>query len=289
MSENKNSYILSDTNFKRPLSKEEQNKYLLLASQGNYEAQTKIFEHNLRLVIQVINGYSNFDCDKEDLFQTGCEGLWKAIQNFDISQGVEFSTYAVAVITGKLKNMYFRDHKSLIKIPRSIENLFYKINNLKKEYNSKGIELDNKQIAILLNVTEQEVSEAIRSQEHIVSLSSDVFENNNGDTKDIESIIQDPVMDIEEQLIKKEIYKDVRDSIDKLDEKKSKIIKLLFGIGCERKTQKEVAKELNVSPSRISEIYRKTIKGLAMLIPQSTRDEIVDHKKPSNGSSQKRN
>ena len=123
-------YNIYGTSLKSTLSEEEQNKYLKLSYQGDYEAQQKLFEHNLKLVSFIVNqyfSYLNYN-DKEEIFQIGSIGLWNAITKYNPSFNTRLSTYAFKTILGEIKN-HFRDNK-LLSVPVPIQNLAKQIKTI---------------------------------------------------------------------------------------------------------------------------------------------------------------
>ena len=120
-----------DTSNLQALSNEERNELLKELKHGDLEAREKFINGNLRLVLSVIQRFYNKGENVDDLFQVGCIGLIKAIDNFDMSQNVQFSTYAVPMIIGEIRR-YLRDNNS-IRVSRSIRDLAYKALGVKEK------------------------------------------------------------------------------------------------------------------------------------------------------------
>ncbi len=147
---------------------------------GDLLAKEELVNGNLKLVLSILRKYQNKTDNMDDLFQIGCVGLIKAIDNFDLSHEVMFSTYAVLMIEGEIKR-YIRDNNS-IRISRSIKDLAYKIMKYKEEYLiENGKEPSTHELAITLGVTEYDVSQALMSLKEPMSLFDPIY-NDGGDT-----------------------------------------------------------------------------------------------------------
>ncbi|MGN1181787.1 MAG: sigma-70 family RNA polymerase sigma factor, partial [Faecalibacillus sp.] len=152
------------------MKKEETINYIVLAQNGDEKAKEILVKNNIGLVWSIVHRFKNNYYDKEDLFQIGCIGLMKAINNFDVHYGVQFSTYAVPIIMGEIKR-YFRDDGT-IKVSRSLKELNIRINKVKEELtNELGKEPNIQEIAKRLDVDKQDVIEAIDSSYYPTSLS----------------------------------------------------------------------------------------------------------------------
>jgi len=255
---------------KKILSKEEQKKYLELAVQGDYEAQEKIFEHNLRLVSNVINKYYYKEDlnQKEELFQIGSLGLWIAIQRFNPEFDTEFSTYAVPMIWGEMRR-YLRDN-DMIHITRSTKELIYQISKLQEEHNN---ELNVKQLSKILEVTEEEIKSAINASLPISRLEEPSFTNKDGNDITLGESIPDIGASIEEQAEDNEMKYQLRKLIDKLAGKEKGVIELLYGLNGPRINQMKAAKKLGISQTQVSRIEKAAMKKLKHLIINSTIDD----------------
>ena len=147
---------------------------------GDLQAKDDLINGNLKLVLSILRKYNNRTDNMDDLFQVGCIGLIKAIDNFDLSHEVKFSTYAVPMILGEVKR-YIRDNNS-VRIARSIKDLAYKIFKIKEELtNELGKEPSNKLIAEKLEIPEYEVTNAINSMRDTISMFEPIY-NDGGDT-----------------------------------------------------------------------------------------------------------
>ncbi|MBE6152982.1 MAG: sigma-70 family RNA polymerase sigma factor [Firmicutes bacterium] len=226
----------------------------------NRETNIELFKNNLKLVRYVINKcYKNTNFDKDDLYQTGCIGLWKAIKNFDESKGYTLSTYAVSLIWGEIKR-YTTKNENILKIPASIQSLFVKIVRLKDTYKIDD-NISLKTLSELLNVSEYEIMLAIYSNQEIISLSESVNSDNNV-KNELLDIIPSLSPSIEEIIIKKERDNIIHNEINKLDETERKIIELSYGINCERKTQHEISKHLKISRAKLCYTKNRAIHEL---------------------------
>ena len=234
------------------LSSEETKQLFIDMKNGDEMARDKLVEGNLKLVLSILKKFSNKVDNLDDLFQVGCLGLVKAIDNFDTSYDVKLSTYACPMIIGEIKR-YLRDNSTL-RISRSIKDLAYKALKLKEELiTSDGREASNKEIAEALGVTEYEVENAIESLREPVSMYEPIY-NDGGDT----IYLYDQISNKKEEYDLD--YKLALDkAISKLKPRDRKILEYRFIIG---KTQMEIADELGISQAQISRIEKNAISNL---------------------------
>ena len=156
------------------LSNEEKTELLKKIKDGDEVARSEFINGNLRLVLSVIQRFSNRGENPDDLFQVGCIGLIKSIDNFDLSQNVQFSTYAVPMIIGEVRR-YLRDNNS-IRVSRSIRDLAYKVLALKEKNSKEGKkELTIEEIAKKLDVEVGEVAMCLDAIQTPVSLQEPVY------------------------------------------------------------------------------------------------------------------
>lgn len=234
------------------LTSEETTKLFNDLKNGDIEARDKLVEGNLKLVLSILKKFSNKVDNLDDLFQVGCLGLVKAIDNFDTSYDVKLSTYACPMIIGEIKR-YIRDNSTL-RISRSIKDLAYKSLKIKEEYMaSYGQEISNKEIAIILGVTEFEVANAIDSLREPVSMYEPIY-NDGGDTIYLYDQISNKKeeFDLDYKLA-------LERAISKLKPRDRKILEARFIKGI---TQMEIARELGISQAQISRIEKNAIKTL---------------------------
>lgn len=234
------------------LSSEETKQLFIDMKNGDEMARDRLVEGNLKLVLSILKRFSNKVDNLDDLFQVGCLGLVKAIDNFDTSYDVKLSTYACPMIIGEIKR-YLRDNSTL-RISRSIKDLAYKALKLKEELiTSDGREASNKEIAEALGVTEYEVENAIESLREPVSMYEPIY-NDGGDT----IYLYDQISNKKEEYDLD--YKLALDkAISKLKPRDRKILEYRFIIG---KTQMEIADELGISQAQISRIEKNAISNL---------------------------
>ncbi|NMB43587.1 MAG: RNA polymerase sporulation sigma factor SigG [Clostridiales bacterium] len=245
---------------KLPLIKNEERKELfdkILA--GDKIAREKYIYGNLRLVLSIIQRFSNSKENVDDLFQIGCIGLIKAIDNFDITQNVKFSTYAVPMIIGEIRR-YLRDNNS-IRVSRSLRDTAYKAIYTKEALMKKSNnEPTLSEIASEIGVTKEDIVFALDAIQTPVSLHEPVY-NDGGDTL----YIMDQVRDKKNN--ENNWVEDIslKDAIDRLPEREQNIIKLRFYKG---KTQMEVAKEINISQAQVSRLEKNALKSMRSYLTQ---------------------
>ena len=238
------------------LTNEETSELFKKMKEGDPFARDDLINGNLKLVLSIIKKFNNKVDNLDDLFQVGCLGLVKAIDNFDTSYDVKLSTYACPMIIGEIKR-YLRDNSSL-RISRSIKDIAYKTLKLKEELmDSSGNEPSNKEVADILGVTEFEVTQALDSLREPVSMYEPIY-NDGGDT----------IYLFDQIANKKENYDlDYKLALDKafnnLKEREKQILNERFIIG---KTQMELANELGISQAQISRIEKNSIAKIKKLI-----------------------
>ena len=187
---------------------------------GDEQAKELVVSQNLGLVWSIVHRFKNNYYDKEDLFQIGCIGLMKAINNFDTSYGVQFSTYAVPIIMGEIKR-YFRDDGT-IKVSRSLKELNLKINKAREQLtNQTGHDPTIEQLANYLQVDQQDIVEAIDSSYYPTSLSEPIYEKD-GSSISMEERIENKNNKMWFEKIALEM------EIDKLDEKEKLILYMRY-------------------------------------------------------------
>lgn len=232
---------------KLPLLKEKDKTELLRqVKQGNTDARDKLINGNLRLVLSVVQRFSNRGENPDDLFQVGCIGLIKSIDNFDITQNVKFSTYAVPMIIGEIRR-YLRDNNA-IRISRSIKDTAYRAMQVKEQLiNKNQKEPTVSEIAAELNIPREDVVIALESIVEPLSLYEPVF-SDAGDT----IYVLDQVGDKnDDRNWLDEIY--IKEAIKDLSEREKKILSLRFMQG---KTQTEVSEEIGISQAQVSRLEK---------------------------------
>lgn len=231
------------------LTEEEKTELLKKARQGDRAAREELIEGNLRLVLSVIQKFMNRGAQPDDLFQVGVVGLIKAIDNFDLSLDVRFSTYAVPMISGELRR-YLRDNNS-IRVSRSTRDLAYRAMQVKEQL-QKGSEKEPtaQEIAKVLGVPKSEVVFALESVNEPVSIYEPVY-SNSGDVLYMLDQLGDSSSDegwIDELMLK--------DAIKMLSDREKNILYLRFYRG---RTQVEVAKEIGISQAQVSRLEKSAL------------------------------
>ena len=241
----------------RVLSNEEMNDLFFRLSCGDKKAKEELINGNLKLVLSLLKKYNNRTDNMDDLFQIGCIGLIKAIDNFDLSHNVRFSTYAVPMILGEVKR-YLRDNNS-VRIARSIKDTAYKAIRLKDELTTvNGIEPTNAEIAKILEVDEIDVVLALDSLKDPVSMFEPIY-NDGGDT----IYLSDQLEDKKDNINSWDINIYLKDALEKLKEKERKILVDRYLIG---KTQVEISEEIGISQAQVSRLEKDAISSIKRLI-----------------------
>ncbi len=235
------------------LTSDEMTELFNRVKQGDMMARELIAEGNLKLVLSILRRYQNRVDNMDDLFQIGCVGLMKAIDNFDLCHEVKFSTYAVPLILGEIRR-YLRDNSNL-RISRSIKDLSYKVLKLKEEYfMTTGKELSNEDVAKTLNVNEIDVIIALDAMKDPVSMFEPIY-NNGGDT----IYLEDQIESKKDMSTNWDILISLNGAIDELKDKEKQIIKDRFIFG---KTQMEIAEEIGISQAQVSRLEKGGIENI---------------------------
>ncbi|CDB31739.1 rNA polymerase sigma factor [Clostridium sp. CAG:575] len=238
------------------LTKKEKEELFIKIKNGDEDARQKFINGNLRLVLSVIQRFYGRGENADDLFQVGCIGLIKAIDNFDLSQNVQFSTYAVPMIIGEVKR-YLRDNNS-IRVSRSVRDLAYKSMQFKEKFTKEhGKEPTIEQIAKELGVTKEEIALSFDAIQDPVSLQEPVY---NDGTENI--YIMDQVKDSKNT---DEVWTEkmtIMQIMKKLNDKEKMIITKRFFDG---RTQMEVADEIGISQAQVSRLEKNAIDHIRRL------------------------
>ena len=233
------------------LTSEETLELFRKMKEGDPFAREDLINGNLNLVLSILKKFSGKVDNIDDLFQVGCLGLVKAIDNFDTSYDVKLSTYACPMIEGEIKR-YLRDNNTL-RISRSIKDLAYKTLKLKEELAVGGKEPTNKEISEYLGVTEYDISNALDSLREPVSMYEPIY-NDGGDT----IYLYDQIANKEEEYgLDSKLA--LERAMKNLKEREINILKERFLIG---KTQMEIAEELGISQAQISRIEKNAINNI---------------------------
>lgn len=237
-----------------PLLKEEEKEELFRRiTQGDQEARETYIKGNLRLVLSVIQRFNGGAENVDDLFQIGCIGLIKAIDNFDVTLNVKFSTYAVPMIIGEIRR-YLRDNNS-IRVSRSLRDTAYKAIYAKENLTRKNLkEPTIMEIADEVGISKEELVYALDAIQSPVSLYEPVY-TDGGDTLYVMDQISDK-KSREEHWVE-DIALD--EAMKRLPERERYIIDLRFFEG---KTQMEVAEEIGISQAQVSRLEKNALKNM---------------------------
>ena len=233
------------------LSHEEMAELLQRSSEGDKEAREKLIYGNLKLVLSVVQRFSGRDESLDDLFQVGCIGLMKAIDNFDVTQDVRFSTYGVPMIIGEIRR-YLRDNSAL-RISRSTRDTAYKVLQAREALLTETqAEPTVQQIADYLEIPRQDVVDAMDAMMDPVSLFEPVY-SDTGDAVRVMDQVRDSRNDDEHWLEQLSL----KDAVTHLSERERRILAMRF---CQGKTQMEVSAEIGISQAQVSRLEKAAVK-----------------------------
>lgn len=235
------------------LSSQEKTELFRRIKAGDKTARDEYIKGNLRLVLSIIQRFSGSNENVDDLFQIGCIGLMKAIDNFDLSQNVQFSTYAVPMIIGEIRR-FLRDNNS-IRVSRSLKDTAYKA-IYTKEAMMKQMDREPTimEISKEIGIPGEDIVAALDAIQTPVSLYEPVY-SESGDTLYIMDQISDS-KNREEHWIENI---SLNEAMDKLDGRERKILLMRFFEG---KTQMEVAKEIHISQAQVSRLEKNALKTM---------------------------
>ncbi|MBQ7921332.1 MAG: RNA polymerase sporulation sigma factor SigG [Clostridia bacterium] len=236
-----------DTSKLPTLTSKEKKALLLKVKEGDMAARETLIDGNLRLVLSIIQRFTNRRENLDDLFQIGCIGLIKAVDNFNTEIEVEFSTYAVPMIVGEIRR-YLRDNNS-IRVSRSVRDLAYRALQVREQLEGEmDSEPSVEKIAEVLGEKTEAVSRALEAIIEPVSLYETVY-NDGGDS--IYVMDQLSVDRNTDEMWLEDIA--LKEAISKLGEREKKIINLRFYKG---KTQMEIAEEIGISQAQVSRLEK---------------------------------
>lgn len=245
-----------DTSKLPVLSNEEKNELFIKIKQGDKEAREKFINGNLRLVLSVLQRFNGRGESMDDLFQVGCVGLIKAIDNFDLSLNVQFSTYAVPMVIGEIRR-YLRDNNP-IRVSRSIRDLAYKAlqarEKLTKDFNR---EPTIEEIAKEVGVAKEEIVFSFDAIQDPLSLQEPVY-NDGSDS----IYIMDQIKDSKNTDEKWADNITIEQAMHKLNDREKMIITKRFFDG---RTQMEVANEIGISQAQVSRLEKDAIHRIKKL------------------------
>ena len=234
------------------LREKEKTELLQRIKQGDDKARQEMISGNLRLVLSVVQKFTGRGENLDDLFQVGCIGLIKAIDNFDPGLGVKFSTYGVPMIIGEIRR-YLRDNNA-VRVSRSMRDMAYKAMQVKEKLtNSLGREPAIEEIAAEMGCRKAEVVLALEAIVDPVSLYEPVY-SDGGDTIYVMDQVGDKVDDKDwlEEIV-------MREAIQSLAPREKNILSLRFFQG---KTQMEVAKEIGISQAQVSRLEKGALEKI---------------------------
>ena len=220
---------------------------------GNLSLRETLIFNNMRLVLSVVQRFMNKRCNIDDVFQVGCVGLIKAIDNFDVSINVQFSTYAVPMIVGEIKR-YFRDNIGF-RITRSMRDMAYRILQFKEEFiKTNKREPSNIEIAKALNLSELDVNNAQCSTLEPISLYEPVY-NDGNETVRVLDQIGDTKNNAETWLENVTLV----EALKKLNEREKQILLMRYYYG---KTQTEISNEVGISQAQVSRLEKNALSNI---------------------------
>lgn len=232
------------------LSNKEKEELLRKVKNGDNEAREEFINGNLRLVLSVIQRFQNRGENADDLFQIGCVGLIKALDNFDLNQNVQFSTYAVPMIIGEIRR-YLRDNNP-IRVSRSVRDLAYKSLQVKERLTKEtGKEATIEQIAKVLEIDKEEIAFSLDAIQDPVSLQEPIYKDGSENL-----YIEDQVRDNKNIDEKWAENLTIAQALAKLNKREKDIIARRFFDG---RTQMEVAEEIGISQAQVSRLEKDAI------------------------------
>ena len=235
------------------LKNEETNALLKKAKEGDEAAREKLISGNLRLVLSVIQKFTGRGENADDLFQVGCIGLIKAIDNFDLTQNVRFSTYGVPMIIGEIRR-YMRDNSAL-RVSRSMRDTAYRILQAKERFLADNQrEPTAEELSAMLGVKREEIVFAMDSVAEPISLFEPVY-SEGGDSVCVMDQIGDS-RNCDERWLE---HLALGEAVDRLGEREKRIIALRFYEG---KTQMEVSSEIGISQAQVSRLEKSAIERI---------------------------
>jgi len=253
MARNKVEICGVDTSKLPVLKNDEMRKLFKIMNEGDRSARETLVNGNLRLVLSVIQRFNNRGEFVDDLFQVGCIGLMKAIDNFDLGQNVKFSTYAVPMIIGEIRR-YLRDNNP-IRVSRSLRDIAYKALQVRDTLTyQKSREPSVKEISEELNVTREEVVFALDAIQDPVSLFEPIYHDGGDPIYVMDQISDEKNKDTNwiEEIALKQV-------INQLNEREKLILSKRFYDG---KTQMEVAEEIGISQAQVSRLEKAAIQQM---------------------------
>ena len=243
-----------DTSTLPRLTREESDELLHKIKRGDIKAKNLFITANMRLVLSIIKRFPNTKVSVDDMFQSGCIGLIKATDNFDVKFGVAFSTYAVPMILGEIKRL-IRTNNSM-RVSRSIRDTAYKVLKTRNELERLDEEATAEKIACALEIPTSEVVYALDAISDTVSIYDPVY-SKEGE----ELLLVDQIKDDKESDERWTENIALRKATVKLDERERRIIFMRYYEG---KTQTEISKEVGLSQAQVSRLEKTALKTLKL-------------------------
>ena len=235
------------------LKNEETQALLRRAKEGDKQAREELIAGNLRLVLSVIHKFANRGENVDDLFQVGCIGLIKAIDNFDTSLDVKFSTYGVPMIVGEIRR-YLRDN-SAMRVSRAMRDTAYKVLQAKESYMAQHQkEPSVEEIAQMLGIKREEVVFALDAILDPVSLYEPIY-SDSGDTVCVMDQVKDS-RNTDEMWME---HIALKEAVSRLSEREQKILAMRF---YQSKTQVEVSREIGISQAQVSRLEKNALRQI---------------------------
>lgn len=235
------------------LTADEQEELMLKIKAGDEAARERFIVGNMRLVLSLVKRFWSKKANADDVFQVGCVGLIKAIDNFDVSVGVKFSTYAVPMILGEIKR-YIRDGNSL-RVSRSIRDTAYRVLKVRERLEEAEEEVTYDKIAAEMDVAVSEVAYALDAISDPISLYDPVYDKQ-GDTLLLMDQLSDPKNNDEIWTENAALY----EALSHLNERERRVLQLRYFEG---KTQTEISKASGISQAQVSRLEKSAIKHVA--------------------------
>ena len=237
----------------KTLTDEEKNVLLKKSKSGDYEARQELISGNLRLVLSIIQRFTNRKENMDDLFQVGCIGLVKAVDNFNTDYDVKFSTYAVPMIIGEIRR-YLRDNNA-VRISRSVRDLAYRALQIREELvNEKQKEPSVEEIAAKLGEPRESVVRAMEAIIEPISLYEPVY-SDNGDSIYVMDQLSDS--DSSDEIWLENIV--LKEAMNKLTPREKAIINMRY---YKNKTQMEIAEEIGISQAQVSRLEKGALEHI---------------------------
>lgn len=245
---------INTSSLKTIKNKEMEDLFKELKETNDKSIRDKLVMGNLKLVLSILKKYNNRNENLDDLFQIGCVGLVKAIDNFDLSYGVKFSTYSVLMIEGEIRK-YLRDNNT-IRISRSVKENAYKILKYKNDYMiNYGKEPSIEEISKRLDIDKKDILLSLEATKSIISYFDPIYDDG-GETIYLYDQLSTKDNDILDEVI-------LKNAIDSLKIKEKQVLTDRYING---KTQVELSEELNISQAQVSRIEKNALENIKKLI-----------------------